>query len=245
MFRLAAKIPSVVGLRLSNSAWFQRLAEGQYDRRFGVRTSGMVPAAELDMPEEQRRFAVEYAPTTGAKFGCLLSQLPLCYQKYVFVDFGCGKGRTLLMASDFPFHAIVGVELSTSLHSAAEENIACYRSRYQQCVDLQAKHANATAFEFPEQPLVLYFFNPFSDEILRQVLDNVTRSLEACPRDVVIIYYNPEHQDLIADLRFFTRCEVKGWNEPEWAVFRTDIKIERGSPDGEDSPGAMAAASAD
>ena len=225
IFRIAAKIPSVVGLQLSSSAWFQRLSEQRYDRRFGVKTSGFVPTAKLDIPEDQRCHAVEYIPTTGAKFGCLLSQLQLCYEKCVFVDFGCGKGRTLLMASDFPFHAIVGVELSPSLHRAAEENIARYRSRHQKCFDIHAVRANAVAFEFPAEPLVLHFFNPFSDAIMRQVLDNLTKSLQAYPRDVFVIYYNPIHEHLIADLEIFESFEFEGCNDAMWTVYRADAEL--------------------
>ncbi len=187
-------------------------------------------------PSHRVRHSLTYGkrtPTTVAKFGWLLSQLPLCYEKYVFVDVGCGKGRSLLMASDFPFQAIVGIELSPSLHGAAEDNIARYRSRHQRCFDIHALLANATAFEFPDEPLVLYFFHPFSDVIMRQVLDNLTKSLQACPRDVVIIYFNPVHQNLIADSGIFARLEVKGWNEQ--AVYRADVGNEPGTT-GHESP---------
>lgn len=33
-------------------------------------------------------------------------------QDYDFLDFGSGKGRTLLMAASFPFKKITGVEFS-------------------------------------------------------------------------------------------------------------------------------------
>lgn len=235
MFRIVVKIPSMVGLQLSGSEWFQRLAEQRYDRRYGVNTSGVVPTAKLDISEEQRCHAVEYTPTMAVKFGSLLSYLPLRYEKYVFVDFGCGKGRVLLIASDFPFHSIVGVELSPSLHSAAGENIARYHSRHKQCFDIDAVCADATAFEFPAEPLVLYFFNPFSDTIMRKVLDNLTRSLQACPRDVVIIYDNPIHEHLFADSEVFERFEFEGSDDPAWAIYRADVGSEPEGTDAETS----------
>jgi hypothetical protein len=244
MFRIGAKIPSTVGLQLSSSAWFQRLAEQRYDRRFGVNTSGMVPTAKLGISEEQRCHAVEYTPTMAVKFASLLSHLPLHYEKYAFVDFGCGKGRVLLIASDFPFHSIVGVELSPSLHCAAEENIARYRSRHQQCFDIDTVCADATAFEFPAEPLVLYFFNPFSDTIMRQVLDTLTRSLQARPRDVAIIYDNPVHEHLFADSEVFERFEFDGSKDPAWAIFRADVGGESEATDARISTNTISVANA-
>lgn len=223
ILRIAAKLPALIGLQLSSSAWFQSIAERQYDRRFGVSTAGTVPSAELDIPEDQRGQAVEYTPTTGAKFGCLLSQLELNYPNFVFVDFGCGKGRTLLMASDFPFRAIVGVELSPTLCASAEENIARYRCRHQQCFEVHAQLGNATVFEFPDEPLVLYFFNPFSATILAQVLNNLTTSLLASPREALIIYYNPLHEHLLADSQHFRRLNWNGWVEPKWALYQANL----------------------
>src|SRR6476646_1262783 len=47
---------------------------------------------------------------------------------FTFIDLGCGKGRVLLMASDYPFQKIVGVEFMPDLVGAAQKNIAGYSS---------------------------------------------------------------------------------------------------------------------
>jgi hypothetical protein len=49
----------------------------------------------------------------------LLQHESLDFRDLVFIDLGSGKGRTLLMASDYPFRRIVGVELLPALHLAA------------------------------------------------------------------------------------------------------------------------------
>jgi hypothetical protein len=41
-----------------------------------------------------------------------LAALPIAYDKFAFVDCGSGKGRTLLIASEFPFKFIIGVEFA-------------------------------------------------------------------------------------------------------------------------------------
>jgi tRNA1(Val) A37 N6-methylase TrmN6 len=46
--------------------------------------------------------------------------------RYDFVDFGSGKGRVLLIASQFPFCQVIGVEFDRRLHAIAQENIRLF-----------------------------------------------------------------------------------------------------------------------
>jgi len=57
--------------------------------------------------------------------------LPHDVSSHSFVDYGSGKGRVLLVASDYAFKKIVGVEFSKVLNDVAVANIATYRSSKQ------------------------------------------------------------------------------------------------------------------
>jgi hypothetical protein len=50
---------------------------------------------------------------------------------------------------------------------------------------------DAAEFPLPEEPLVLYFFNPFPEEILSRVLSNLEASLARAPRRVYVLFYAP------------------------------------------------------
>ena len=140
-------------------------------------------------------FHSPYQPTEAALFHEMLDALrdlahcDLC--DFAFLDLGSGKGRTLLMASDYPFRRIVGVELLPQLHRVAEENIASYRSDSQKCFALQSICADATSFALPQEPLVLFLFNPFPETGLSRVIANLDESLRAYPRPVYVVYHNP------------------------------------------------------
>src|SRR6266849_8587121 len=136
-------------------------------------------------------FHSPYQPTDPALFQEMMAGLPIEFEHFTFVDLGSGKGRTLLMASEYPFKRIVGVELIAELHRAAEENIRDYRSPTQRCVQIEALHADASEFVFPDTPLVLYLFNPLPQAGLRRVLASLDRSLSAHPRAVYVLYHNP------------------------------------------------------
>ncbi len=167
-----------------------------FDWRHGVRTCGNAKLEELTIAGDNTSHAVPYHPSHPKFLFAVLGTLKIEYSQYTFVDFGSGKGRVLLVASEFPFHEVLGVEFARELHEVACENIRRYRSATQQCRKIQSLHADATEFSFPLVPLVLYFFNPFGPAVLVPVLRNLQRSLESNPRDVVLVYMAPFHGDL-------------------------------------------------
>jgi SAM-dependent methyltransferase len=140
-------------------------------------------------------FHSPYQPTEATLFHEMLDalhqQTQLNFRDFDFVDVGSGKGRTLLMASDYPFRRIVGVELLPALHQAAQENLGKYQSESQKCFTLESVCADATEFPFPAEPLVLYLFNPLPEAGLRKMIANLEESLRANPRAVYVLYHNP------------------------------------------------------
>jgi SAM-dependent methyltransferase len=126
-------------------------------------------------------------------------QTVLNFRDFTFIDLGSGKGRTLLMASDYPFRRILGVELLPSLHQIAQQNLRQYKSDSQKCFALESICADATAFPFPDGPLVIYLFNPFPESGMRQVFANLERLLRAHPRPVYVLYHNPLLEHVLSE----------------------------------------------
>ena len=139
-------------------------------------------------------FHSAYQPTEPAAFHEMLDtvqrEAKIDYREFTFIDLGSGKGRTLLMASDYPFRRVVGVELLASLHEIALENLRQYKSESQQCFALESICADATAFPFPDGPLLIYLFNPFPESGMRRVVANLERSLSENPRAAYVLYHN-------------------------------------------------------
>jgi len=138
----------------------------------------------------------QYQASELELFHQILQALPVSPEGFTFIDLGSGKGRTLLMASDYPFRRVIGVELLKELHDVARKNIANYHSDQQKCFDLEAISEDARQFEFPAEPFVLYLFNPFPEYVLRSVLENLRRSLNEVPREFYVIYHNLVHEDV-------------------------------------------------
>lgn len=126
------------------------------------------------------------------------------FADFTFIDLGSGKGRVLLMAAGYPFRRIVGVELLPELLQIAHENL----SRLLDPVRIELVLDDARNFQFPNEPLVVFLFNPFPVYVLRSVMSNLERSMAAAPRPVYLVLHNPEHEAEIA--RIFTSMKRVG-----------------------------------
>jgi len=150
-----------------------------------------------------------YQPTEPSAFKEMIETLQqtrnLHLDEFTFIDLGSGKGRTLLMASDYPFHRIVGVELLPSLHQIAQENLSRYKSESQQCFAVESVCADATSFPLPEEPLLLYLFNPFLESGIRRTVENLKISLELHPRPAYVLYHNPQLEPILAEESFLRK----------------------------------------
>ena len=170
----------------------QRYGDADYDWDYHVNTtSGSVGWHDRLLGV----FHSPYQPTDPALFREMLNALrslaAIDFRDFVFVDLGSGKGRTLLMASDYPFRRIVGVELLPALHQIARENLGKYHAATQRCFALESLCIDAASFVFPPEPTVVFLFNPFPETGLRRVLSGLEQSLRASPRRVYVLYLNP------------------------------------------------------
>ncbi|MFW2333109.1 class I SAM-dependent methyltransferase [Ilumatobacter sp.] len=163
-----------------------------FDAEHGVETSAIVLPAALGITGASAEHAVEYSPTAVKSFYFMMRRIGIDPSRYVFVDIGCGKGLVMLLASDFRFQKVVGVEASAQLCEVARSNMAVYESPSQQCMNLELYEGDATAFPMPENNTVYYLCNPFGPVVLDTFLDRLEESLSACPRDVLLVYDYPE-----------------------------------------------------
>jgi SAM-dependent methyltransferase len=161
-----------------------------------------------------------YQPSEPSLFHQILRSLPVAPSGFTFIDLGSGKGRTLLMASDYPFRRIIGVEFLAELDAIARENISRYHGDRQKCFALESHAGDARDFAFPQEPTVLYLFNPFPEYVLRTVLANLHNSLTEFRRPVFVIYHNLAHESV------FTVCAwlQPVYRAPQFAIYRAVLR---------------------
>jgi len=209
----------------------QRYGDAEYDWDHRVNTTS---AAVSWRARLLGVFHSPYQPTEPALFHEMLAALAdeshSDFHDFVFIDLGSGKGRTLLMASDYPFRRIVGVELLPVLHQAAQENLGKYRGESQKCFALESICGDAAEFPFPIEPTVLYLFNPFPESGLKRMMVNLEESLREHPRVVYVLYHNPLLEHVLSEsaglrrLRATHQYAVYGSADaPDQKNYRSDL----------------------
>jgi hypothetical protein len=184
-----------------------------FDARFGTDTSA--PVFEPD----QKTSVHFYVPTTASVIYEILGSIPLQPNKLVFVDMGSGKGRALLVASEFPFAKIVGIELSDNLHRIAEDNVKRYNPPSQQCAAFDLKCMDALDYSYGDEPLVLFLFDPFGREIFQKIITNLEASLRTTPREAYVVYVYPQFEDLLQKSSILHRMKAGGPRWQPWSQY--------------------------
>lgn len=166
--------------------------ETSFDRENGVKTMFIKEQFELPeaMPIDRMTQLARYIPTpirALTRSLDILTDRGFDLKEFTFVDIGAGAGRNLLLASFYPFRQINGIEISWHLNEMAMENIRVFRSARQQCEDINARCGDALTFELPKGSVVLYFFEPFTEELAAHFIHRLTN--EGSLRQLVLIFY--------------------------------------------------------
>jgi hypothetical protein len=158
-----------------------------FDTTRHVETTGYIPLAGLTLvgPSEG---CFEYLHSRAATARRAIRQLPIRnFRDYTFIDMGSGRGRVLFLAAEYPFRRIEGVEFATELHLQAQANIVRFRGVKQNCTRVESVNVNAVEYTFPNENVVVFFFNPFGTEVMHKVLSNLEASLDAKPREAWLV----------------------------------------------------------
>ena len=120
-----------------------------FDAEFGTDTGGLIAAEELlDSNRRKNIHNTGFYATAPSIFEQAFARLQLDFERFTFVDLGAGKGRIMLLASDYPFRRVLGVELIPELQAIATRNIARYRPASRQCDDVECILSDVCDFVF-------------------------------------------------------------------------------------------------
>lgn len=116
-------------------------------------------------------------------------------------DFGCGKGRVLVVAAHYGFRTITGVDFAPLLCGEAERNIDKIKSLFDSSI-FEIICCDAVNYKIEEDTNVFFFFNPFDEVVMLQVVKNILFSLKENNRKIYVIYINPLHKDIFLSAGF-------------------------------------------
>jgi SAM-dependent methyltransferase len=159
-----------------------------WDVIHGVDTCGEIPLGSFDFDSRNKTSGLEYHSHHPSIIRSGLNSSGIDFQKYIFIDYGCGKGRALLVASEFPFRRVIGLEFVPQLSEIARQNVRKYRSRQRSRRNIEVVTADATEYQLPDEAAFLYFYSPFSPAVMEAVFRNIESSLERSPRELLVLF---------------------------------------------------------
>jgi SAM-dependent methyltransferase len=189
-----------------------------FDMRHGTDTIQLIELKNLDIDSENKPFGMRYEVTRARPFNRLMKKLDLPTDG-VFVDFGSGKGRVLMLAAEWGFKTIVGVEFSHELCETARKNLSTVRERFGLDADIEILEMDVVGYEVKPEENVFFMFNPFDAGIMEVVLDKIAGSVAAHPRHVWLIYQYPECRTAIDAHGAFYETATHTWGGCEFVVY--------------------------
>ena len=158
--------------------------EEKWDRLLRIRTTG-----RDDFHADQYRYPYEPTPYSVLE---RLAQSGRIRKKQVLRDYGCGKGRVDFFLAYQAGCRSIGIEYDDRIYEKAVENqkaaVSSGRVRMEQ--------ANAEMFPVPPEVDRIYFFNPFSVEILQKVMNRILDSYYEQMRPIQLFFYYPSDEYL-------------------------------------------------
>ena len=156
--------------------------EQNWDKLLHIHTTG-----RDDSRSDQYRYPYEPTPYSVLE---RLANMGMIRKGNTLLDYGCGKGRVdFFLAYQTKCHSI-GVEYDERIYEKAMENKQSAVSGERISFVL----VNAEEYKVPEAVDRIYFFNPFSLEILRKTVARIIDSYYEHPREIRLFFYYPSDE---------------------------------------------------
>ncbi|WP_347992330.1 class I SAM-dependent methyltransferase [uncultured Eubacterium sp.] len=156
--------------------------EIRWDKLLKIRTTG-----RDDSKADQYRYPYEPTPYSVLE---RLANSGLIHKNNTLIDYGCGKGRVDYFMAYQTKCKSIGIEYDERIYEKATTNKETAVSSNKVIIEL----ANAEKFEVLESVDKIYFFNPFSVEILQKVIAQILDSYYKNIRTIQLFFYYPSDE---------------------------------------------------
>lgn len=189
--------------------------ENKWDKLLRIKTTGRddTNATQFHFPYEPTPYEVLERLAYSGYLG----------KKNTLIDYGCGKGRVDFFLSYQTRCKSIGIEYDERIFQSVMDNRETAAAAGRTSFFCE----NATTYQVPAEADRFYFFNPFSVEILKSVMERVKESYYETPREMLFFFYYPSDEYIgylmqVDELEFLDEIDCKdlfdGENERERIV---------------------------
>ncbi|MCB0392420.1 MAG: class I SAM-dependent methyltransferase [Bdellovibrionales bacterium] len=170
-----------------------RLQDFLRDQKNNIFSTSRVKVQNLSAPQFIKKHARAYEPTPYAVLDRIFDKLSFFDKtELAFIDYGCGRGRTLNVAKAYGFKNLQGLDIDAHLLQSCQNNLA--RNGITN-FEAQLFHISADDYLPPEGDKIIYMYNPFDEEMLRSALNNIKQT----QGEAFLIYVNPVNQRIFKE----------------------------------------------
>ncbi len=175
-------------LDMKISLLIEQLKDSFYENMFQIDTS---PCSIRN----KRVINFSYEPTPYSFLEFLFTKYPFENQDH-FVDFGCGKGRALVMASKYLCPFITGYEINPDIFTILNKNIEVHKSLYPTTSKFLIYNQDVTKVNLEDTTNKFYFANPFYLKVFIHVINSILNSIKRSSRKIFLFLYMPHRTTL-------------------------------------------------
>ena len=208
-----------------------------FDAEHGVQTSGLIPSRYLKTGHAHDRHSTAYFGVAPSVFRALVRRWQRTppsnpIESFTFIDVGAGMGRAILLAGEYPFRRVIGIELNPHLTKIAQRNLKTWRATGRPITPIQIIEGDVVEAAIPRGPCLVFLFNPFGATVMRRLLGRLAKTFAKCPGQLDLLYVNNEQDQVIERQPGFTRL-FRGQEQRSRADAIADHRIMANQPDGE------------
>lgn len=161
------------------------MKENKYEKLLNINTLGE------RLWDERIKHYHPYQATTYECLNILFKDYELDEDDFV-VDFGCGKGRLNFYINYLYNSNTTGIEMDKDYYNDCLENKKRYiKTNKKGKYKINFENCLAQDYKIKAIENKFYFFNPFSVQIFRKIVNNILESIYEYKREVEIILYYP------------------------------------------------------
>ena len=151
--------------------------EEQWEKKLKIKTGG-----GMDHRADGENYPYEPTPYPVL---VRLAESGYISRESCLLDYGCGKGRACLLLSYLTGCRATGIDYQEELIRAARKNLSSCGTDM-----VTFLHRKAEEYQITDED-TFFFFNPFSELILKKVLDEILWSWYEEPRAMRLMFYYP------------------------------------------------------
>ncbi len=182
--------------------------ENKWDKLLRIKTTGRddTNATQYHFPYEPTPYEVLERLAYSGYLG----------KKNTMIDYGCGKGRVDFFLSYQTRCKSIGIEYDERIFQSVMDNRETAAAAGRTSFFCE----NAVTYRVPAEADRFYFFNPFSVEILKSVMERVRESYYENPREMFFFFYYPSDEYIaylmqVDELEFVDEIDCKDLFEGE------------------------------